>query len=603
MFPLGTVLFPHGLLPLHVFEPRYRALVETCLADENEPEFGVVLIERGSEVGGGDTRFDVGTVARIVEASRFDDGRYVLVARGITRCAVREWLPDDPVPARRGRGHRRDPRRARRKPSRGRRWSRSSARARAHERARRCRCRTEMSARRRPGTRRVRSRALAPIGPLDAQRILEIDDPVDPTRLGSGACSRTRPRCSSSASPKADATSGASLTGWIRTRHGNGSKPRRTRVSGLIKELHTELDDENESDESELPTTTSTRPTAGPTRSSGRRTCRSSTSLEAELAEIEAAIERIDQGTYGIDEVTGEPIDPARLEAVPEARTNVGTAPERDRGALPLRSGRQPHRRSTPWGSRSRSWGSGPTVPSSRSRPSGRWRTPRRRTTRSPRTSTASSRRRCSRSSRSGTRSPARWPASSRPRWSLLVVHGEQDMRLPQADHARAWCCSSKAAPVGVHVKPNGTTVVVKVETRDQTGDLVVEQYMTSFFRGVSDGEGGGEEAPKHKLDGRDEVQRARRGRHPADRHRPDVPLRRGVGRQHADPPRRRDREVGRAARDHHPRALHDGVHVLGRRRSGRRRRLDPPASGSRCASPGRCSRVRRSPPTFWAAG
>ncbi len=98
MFPLGTVLFPHGLLPLHVFEPRYRALVETCLAAEHEPEFGVVLIERGSEVGGGDVRFDVGTVARIVEASRFDDGRYAILARGTSRCSVREWLPDDPYP-------------------------------------------------------------------------------------------------------------------------------------------------------------------------------------------------------------------------------------------------------------------------------------------------------------------------------------------------------------------------------------------------------------------------------------------------------------------------------------------------------------------------
>ena len=62
MFPLGTVLFPHALLPLHVFEPRYRVMTERVLKATRE--FGVVLIERGSEVGGGDTRFDVGTVAR-----------------------------------------------------------------------------------------------------------------------------------------------------------------------------------------------------------------------------------------------------------------------------------------------------------------------------------------------------------------------------------------------------------------------------------------------------------------------------------------------------------------------------------------------------------
>jgi len=47
--------------------------------------------------------------------------------------------------------------------------------------------------------------------------------------------------------------------------------------------------------------------------------------LETELAEVEAALKRLDDGTYGVDEVTGEPIDPARLEAVPEARTNVDT--------------------------------------------------------------------------------------------------------------------------------------------------------------------------------------------------------------------------------------------------------------------------------------
>ena len=64
MFPLGTVLFPHGVLPLRVFEPRYRLMIAHCL--EQDARFGVVLIERGSEVGGGDTRFHVGTVAQIV---------------------------------------------------------------------------------------------------------------------------------------------------------------------------------------------------------------------------------------------------------------------------------------------------------------------------------------------------------------------------------------------------------------------------------------------------------------------------------------------------------------------------------------------------------
>lgn len=96
MFPLGTVLFPYAPLPLHVFEVRYRALTEDCL--KGNGEFGVVLIERGSEVGGGDERFGVGTVARIAEAARFSDGRWALITVGDRRVRIRTWLPDDPYP-------------------------------------------------------------------------------------------------------------------------------------------------------------------------------------------------------------------------------------------------------------------------------------------------------------------------------------------------------------------------------------------------------------------------------------------------------------------------------------------------------------------------
>jgi Lon protease-like protein len=96
MFPLGTVLFPHALLPLHVFEPRYRLMTQRVLGDDGE--FGVVLIERGSEVGGGDTRFGVGTVARIVRAQELPDGGYALATVGIRRVRVTRWLPDDPYP-------------------------------------------------------------------------------------------------------------------------------------------------------------------------------------------------------------------------------------------------------------------------------------------------------------------------------------------------------------------------------------------------------------------------------------------------------------------------------------------------------------------------
>lgn len=97
MFPLGTVLFPSAVLPLHVFEPRYRAMVQHLLAGEVEPELGVVLIERGSEVGGGDVRTDVGTLARIARAEELADGRWSLVTFGVSRIRVVEWLPSDDI--------------------------------------------------------------------------------------------------------------------------------------------------------------------------------------------------------------------------------------------------------------------------------------------------------------------------------------------------------------------------------------------------------------------------------------------------------------------------------------------------------------------------
>jgi uncharacterized protein len=96
MFPLGAVLLPGAVLPLHVFEPRYRKLVQDCL--DGDPEFGVALIERGWEVGGGETRTSVGTVARIIQVAGLDDGRYALITVGTRRIVINSWLPDDPYP-------------------------------------------------------------------------------------------------------------------------------------------------------------------------------------------------------------------------------------------------------------------------------------------------------------------------------------------------------------------------------------------------------------------------------------------------------------------------------------------------------------------------
>ena len=97
MFPLGTVLVPGMMLPLHVFEPRYRRMVDDSRT-HHDSTFGVVLIERGSEVGGGDVRTDVGTLARIVRAEELPDGRWILGVVGIHRIRVERWLPDDPYP-------------------------------------------------------------------------------------------------------------------------------------------------------------------------------------------------------------------------------------------------------------------------------------------------------------------------------------------------------------------------------------------------------------------------------------------------------------------------------------------------------------------------
>ena len=96
MFPLGSVLLPQQELPLHVFEPRYLELLETCLAADRL--FGVVLIARGSEVGGGDERTDIGTVAQIEQVRALPGGRQAVLSRGLGRLRVVEWLVDDPYP-------------------------------------------------------------------------------------------------------------------------------------------------------------------------------------------------------------------------------------------------------------------------------------------------------------------------------------------------------------------------------------------------------------------------------------------------------------------------------------------------------------------------
>jgi uncharacterized protein len=90
MFPLGSVLLPHMPLPLRVFESRYLEMLRVILADEPS-EFGVVLIERGQEVGGGDVRVDIGTVAQIGSIDTSGES-IILIAQGVRRIKVQRWV-------------------------------------------------------------------------------------------------------------------------------------------------------------------------------------------------------------------------------------------------------------------------------------------------------------------------------------------------------------------------------------------------------------------------------------------------------------------------------------------------------------------------------
>lgn len=95
MFPLGRGIFPGSRLTLQVFEPRYLEMIDLCT--RRGMGFGVVLIERGQEVGGGDERFDVGVAAAIAEIGAMED-RLMVTVRGEGRIRVAEWLDDDPFP-------------------------------------------------------------------------------------------------------------------------------------------------------------------------------------------------------------------------------------------------------------------------------------------------------------------------------------------------------------------------------------------------------------------------------------------------------------------------------------------------------------------------
>lgn len=96
MFPLSSVLMPAMPLSLRIFEERYLKLTGDLLLQEN-PEFGVVLIERGVEAGGGEKRLGVGTLASVQNIGTLDQF-YGVESIGTQRFRVNAWLPDDPYP-------------------------------------------------------------------------------------------------------------------------------------------------------------------------------------------------------------------------------------------------------------------------------------------------------------------------------------------------------------------------------------------------------------------------------------------------------------------------------------------------------------------------
>lgn len=96
MFPLGSVLIPAMPLSLRIFEERYLKLLGD-LVTSDKPEFGVVLIERGAEVGGGEKRMSLGTIASVTDIGTTEQF-YGLESFGWKRFRVNAWLPDDPYP-------------------------------------------------------------------------------------------------------------------------------------------------------------------------------------------------------------------------------------------------------------------------------------------------------------------------------------------------------------------------------------------------------------------------------------------------------------------------------------------------------------------------
>jgi Lon protease-like protein len=94
VFPLNTVLFPGMVLPLRIFEPRYRLMVRRIM--EGDRQFGVALIQEGQEVGTPATPYDMGTVAEISGHEVLPDGQIMIVAVGVRRFRIEKKVEGEP---------------------------------------------------------------------------------------------------------------------------------------------------------------------------------------------------------------------------------------------------------------------------------------------------------------------------------------------------------------------------------------------------------------------------------------------------------------------------------------------------------------------------
>ena len=94
LFPLNTVLFPGGALPIHIFEDRYKLMMQRCL--ESDKKLGIVLIKSGSEVGQPAIPYSTGTMGQVVQASGLDDGRMFVSVAGEQRFRIRQITQSQP---------------------------------------------------------------------------------------------------------------------------------------------------------------------------------------------------------------------------------------------------------------------------------------------------------------------------------------------------------------------------------------------------------------------------------------------------------------------------------------------------------------------------